>query len=367
MKKWGLFTGLVLAVLTAAISCNKEKNTNPGNNSGLDRKPMLENYTNNYIIPAYDDLVIKLQALQSNAESFTANPNGSTHNDLFLSWFIAYATWQKIDMLEFGPAERVGLRVYMNIYPVTVSKLNNNIASGTYNLEEFGNRDVQGFPALDYLINGSTVQSYITGPDATNKKNYLKAVIAKMLEKTTAVKNEWGSYKSTFVSATGTDVNSSLSQMVNAYVLYYERYLRSGKIGLPAGVMTGIPKPEIIESFYYQTGSKDLAKAALTAVMDFYSGKSYDGKSSGESMKSYMTALGTKDDAGKLMADVITHEMQEASAAFISSGTLYNNIQNDRPQILTFYEELQDVVPLLKVDMVSAFSISITYTDNDGD
>ena len=367
MKKWYLFSGLLLVVLTAALSCNKEKNTDPGNNA-LDRSPMLAHYANNYITPAYSDMVAKLTELKTKIDAFTTATGPTTMQSAQTAWRNAYITWQKVDMLEFGPAEATVLRGYMNIYPVTTSKVNNNIAAGSFDLEQFGNRDAQGFPALDYLLNGTTLDMYVSDAQANNRKLYLQAVAAKMLEKVTSVKNEWDAYKTTFVGATGTDVNSSLSQMVNAYVLYYERYLRSGKIGLPVGAMTGVAKPEIVEAFYSPDLSKELAVTALNSVLNFYSGKSYDGTTTGESMKSYLAALGTQDENGVLMAEYIETEINAAITSLNGlNTTIYNSVQNNRAQVLTIYDELQDVVPLLKVDMVSAFSISITYTDNDGD
>lgn len=68
------------------------------------------------------------------------------------------------------------------------------------------------------------------------------------------------------------------------------------------------------------------------------------------------------------MADLVMQELNDALASIQSlNGTLQDNIQNNRTAVLNTYEQIQEVVPLLKVDMVSAFSISITYTDNDGD
>lgn len=367
MKKWHLFTGMLAVTIILAVACNKEKTT-PQEPSGLDRKPMLENYANNYVLPAYADMVAKLTDLKTTIDAFTTAPNTNTLQAAQTSWRNAYITWQKVDLLEFGPAERTTLRSYINIYPVTVSKINNNIAAGTFNLEEFGNRDAQGFPALDYLLNHVALDLYTNDANATARKQYLQAVVAIMLEKVTTVKNEWDSYKTTFVSATGTDVNSSLSQVVNAYVLYYERFLRSGKIGLPVGAMTGVARPDLVEAYYSQDLSKELANTALTSVINFYSGKGYTGTGTGESLKSYLQALGTKDDNGGAMADFIEAEMNAAKTALNNlNGTIHSNIQGNRTQVLQLYEELQDVVPLLKVDMVSAFSISITYTDNDGD
>lgn len=374
MKKWLLISGVVLMVSSVVFSaCNKEDKTT-NNNDGLDRKPMLVNYANNYILPGYSAMTDDLTALKSKSEAFTNTPNEANLNSLREAWRKAYLTWQKVDMLELGPAEGVSLRMYMNTYPVTVSKINANITSGNYDLEEFGNKDAQGFPAIDYLLHGvgstpaEIISYYTTSGQATLHKEYLQAVVNKMLEKVQGVKNEWDTYKTTFTESTGTDVNGSLSKMTNSFVLYYERYLRSGKIGLPVGAMTGSAKPEIVESYYTPEFSKDLAVTALNSVKNFYEGKSFDGGIQDACMKTYLSSIGTKDDNGTLMADLISTEMNEAITGLGGiNSNIKDAVQSDRTNVLTIYDQLQEIVPLLKVDMVSAFGISITYTDNDGD
>lgn len=367
MKKWYLYAGLLATVLMSVVACNKDKNTAPTDTS-LDRKPMLEHYANNYIVPAYADMVAKLTTLKTTVYAYTANPDATTRQAAQTAWRNAYIIWQKVDLLEFGPGADKSLRTFINIYPVTVSKVEGNISAGSYDLETFGSKDAQGFAALDYLLNSLGTEKYTTDPQAAKRKQYLQDVANKMLGKVTEVNNEWATYKNTFINSTGTDAGSSLSLMVNNYVQYYERYLRSAKLGLPIGAMSGIARTDLIESYYTQDLTKELASTALNSVKDFYAGKSYDGGATGESMKSYLAALGTKDDNGTLMADLITQELSEASNSLQSlNGTLHDNIQNNRTSALATYEQLQDVVPLLKVDMVSAFSISITYTDNDGD
>jgi hypothetical protein len=156
--------------------------------------------------------------------------------------------------------------------------------------------------------------------------------------------------------------------MVNAFVLYYERYFRSGKIGLPVGAMTGVAKPELVEGYYTPDFSTQFAIISLNAIMSFYEGRSFDGMAVGSSMKSYLNAIGTQDDNGALMADVISTELAEVDTKLKAlSVSMKDAVQNNRPAVLSIYDEAQQVVPLLKVDMVSAFGISITYVDNDGD
>lgn len=370
----GLLGGSLLLALMLIASCDKKENGADKDNKALDRKALFENYATHYILPAYQALNTDLEALQQAAATFSASPDAVSLNALRTSWYEAYLTWQKTDMLEFGPAETQSLRSFLNIYPVTTSKVEQNITNGTYNLETFNNYDAQGFPAIDYLIHGlaaddaAIIAYYTTETNAQARLTYLKAVIDKMKEKVGAVHTEWQSYQADFINATGTDVEGSLSKMVNAFVLYYERFLRSGKIGYPVGAMTAQPLPTHCEAYYAPEKGKALAAEALKSVIAFYEGKSFDGSQSGKGMKTYLAAIGTKDDAGTLMADVISNELNAALTALNSvNGTIRDGVVNNRSQVLGVYDLLQKAVASLKVDMVSAFGISITYVDNDGD
>lgn len=375
MKKRFLQLGFLLALgATVIIGCGKkDDDNNTGNSSGLDRRPMLENYATNYIVPAYADMVQQLSILKASVETFNTSPSIANLSAARDAWKDAYLTWQKVDLLEFGPGEQATLRNFINVYPVSTTKINDHISTGIYDLETFGNKDAQGFPAIDYLLNGAAstdqdiVDLFSTDANANNRKQFLLDVVNKIAEKVGSINSEWANYSGTFMNSTGTDVNSSLSMMVNAYVLYYERFFRSGKVGIPVGAMSGFASPQTTEAYYYPSLSKELAVTALNSVKDFYTGKGYNG-TQGASMQSYLESLGTKDDNGVLMSALIETEMNEALTALEGlNTTILDGVQNNRTQVLGIYEEIQDVVPLLKVDMVSAFSISITYTDNDGD
>lgn len=364
----------MLAGLLTLVAACKKNDDGKGPADSFDRKAMLTNYADNYIIPAYTQMSQELDELQTAINSFTSNPDASGLQQARDKWEQAYFTWQKVELLEFGPAEDVSLRMFINIYPVTVSKLNANIAAGNYDLEAFGNKDAQGFPAIDYLINGiaatdaDILSQYTTDVQATARRKYLNDVSGKMYSKVSGVLTAWNTYRTTFVESTGTDAGSSFSRMVNSYVLYYERYLRSGKVGIPAGVMTGIALPGHTEAYYTPGFGNEMAVTAVSAVTGYYEGKSFDGTNDGTGMYDYLKAIATKDDSGALMADVIKTELDEAKTALSGLNIpLRDAVQTSRPQVLAIYDQLQEVVALLKVDMVSAFGISITYVDNDGD
>ena len=376
MKKGLKIAGLAAICAVLVLVACKKKTTDPNaNNNSYDRGAMLANYADNYIVPAYTQMSNVLNVLKTNTDAFAAAPDAAKLSSLQATWQTAYKIWQHVEMFEFGPDQATALRMYMNIYPVSVNKINSNITTGTYNLDQFGNTDAQGFPALDYLLNGlagnntAILAFYTSDGQAANRKQYLQAIVNKMNEKIAAVRDAWtGGYRNTFVAATGTDVSSSLSLMTNAFVLHYERYLRGGKIGLPVGAMTGTAAPQLTEAYYSPELSKDLALEGLEAINGIYEGKNFDGTANGSGFKDYLGAIGTKDENDKPMADLITEELAQATTALSGlTTTIKDGVVNDRPTVLSIYQEIQQVVPLFKVDMVSAFGISITYVDNDGD
>jgi hypothetical protein len=49
------------------------------------------------------------------------------------------------------------------------------------------------------------------------------------------------------------------------------------------------------------------------------------------------------------------------------SSDLRQQVQTNNQLMIDTYTEMQKIIRMLKVDMTSAMSITITYTDNDGD
>ncbi len=372
----GLYLGLFSLVLF--FGCGKDQTTTKKEDGNtIDRKALLTNLADNIIVPAYADFKTKLDVMRSKSDAFVAQPNNANLLALRTAWQEAYINWQRVELFDFGPGQTFAIRSYFNIYPTNEAVIQANIASGNANLELPANYATQGFPALDYLINGvatddaGIVAYYTTSTDATKRVNYLKQIVAQMNTAFTSVNNAWkGDFANSFKSKTAIDAGSSTSTLVNGYILNYERYIRSGKIGIPAGVMTpGQTFPNKVEAFYKKDLSLTLAKTAHQASYDFYNGKAYASNSTGYSIKSYLTSLSAKDAvSGTLLSDIIATQFEVCTAKL---NTLNNNLSsqvtNNNQLMVDTQVQMQKLVKLLKVDMTSAMSITITYTDNDGD
>ena len=361
--------GGLLAVLS---SCTNGGVDDPG--SGFDRPAMLNNYGNNLIIPSYESLKSSVDDLDAAAGAFSTEPTPSNLSELQNELKTARLAWQDAAMYQFGPAEMNVLRAVLNTYPADTDKVNSNIESGDYNLETLENRAAAGFPALGYLLHGigdsneEIVIQYTSDQNASNRMAYLQDNVDYIKESTDATLNAWlpdgGNYIETFLSDdnAGTDVGSSLGMMVNALVLHYERFMRDGKIGIPAGVRSaGVPRPEAAESFYAGY-SLELAIANLQAIKRIYLGT---GLNTGDGL-GFEENLISLDAAG--LSDEIVTEIDQAIAALQDlNDPLSQQIENNNDPVLTAFQELQDVVVLLKADMASALGVTITFQDNDGD
>ncbi|PRX54081.1 imelysin family protein [Flagellimonas meridianipacifica] len=341
----------------------------------FDRGAMLTNWADNIIIPAYTSFSSELTELNTAFDAFSANRTVDNLVAFRQAWLDAYIAWQRVSMFETGPAETVGYRLNMNTYPTDTVLLESFVASGSYDLSLPSNRDVKGFPALDYLLNGletddiALVSRFDTDSDATNRLAYISDILDDMIALTDQVLQEWeGSFRNSFVSNDGSSATASTDRFVNDFIFYYEKFLRAGKMGIPLGVFTGTTAPNTIEAFYKADVSRTLFLTGLDAVQDFFNGEHFDSSATGESLASYLRFLNEIKD-GVALDQVINDQFDLAAEMVNGLDTFRNEIENNSPptDMLMAYDEVQRAVPLLKVDMVSAMSISIDFVDADGD
>jgi predicted lipoprotein len=373
------YAALGLVIVTSIYACSKSKTATPNEpgNPTIDRKALLTNLADNIIIPSYANFKVKLDAMITKSDAFAATPSVAALTELRAAWVSAYTEWEKIELIEVGPAQAQTIRSFFNIYPTSVPGINANIASGAANFDLPSTYAQQGFPALDYLLNGlastdaDIVAFYTTAGDAAKRVAYLKKITTQMSTIFGKVYTPWTTtYRAEFISKSGTDASSSLAVLVNGYVLNYERYIRSGKFGIPSGAMVnGVVAADKVEALYKKDISLTLAKTAQQASVDFFNGKSVTNGTEGSSFKAYLDALDAKDSQTKTqLSKVITNQFAVSTQKLnLLTENLNSEVKTNNQKMIDVYTEMQKSVRMLKVDMTSAMSITITYTDNDGD
>lgn len=368
LKKYSII--LSILSFTFLLACNDDS-SNGGEQQEPDQKALLTNISDNLIVKDYQELAANAKILFDNASQLSetvAEDELVSTRDAFVA---AYASWQKVGFYNFGPAETQGL-LTLNLYPTDTSLILSNIESGSYNLSSASNSFAKGFPALDYLLFGNRESVQVSLARLSGKSNsfeYIKDVAEEISLLADEVNNDWVNYSSTFKNNLGTSNGSGLSLMVNAWSQYMEIHIRNAKVGTPNGnnVATNQrfgPFPEKMEGFYSVEQTKNMLRTTAVAVLNFYMGIDRDGND-GEGIYDYLIKINAQNGT---LADDYKAQLEEIVSSIDKLDSNYETaILTQGDEVTSVFNSLKAAVALLKVDIVSALSISITYADNDGD
>lgn len=366
----------LLLFFSASLIISNCTETNPSgpNPDDFDRKAILENWADNIIIPALTDFSEKTESLKTAGNSFAENPDQQTFESLRNEWKSGYLALQHVSMFETSKTMEIRYRNNLNIYPVDTAEVKQNIVQGNYNLKLPSEIDQQGFPTLDYLLYGladsdtEILSFYNSGDNAAAYRDYIVDLVTRIDSLTDVVLNDWNSgFRDEFVNNSGNGANSSLDMMVNDYIFYYEKNLRAGKIGIPAGVFSGTPLPQNVEGLYSKEFSKALFLESLAATQNFFNGKHFNSEATGLSLSDYLDFLNTIKN-GTDLTQLINQQFEESrTKAQNLNSSFADQVATDNSLMLQTYDELQKNVVLLKVDMLQALNINVDYVDADGD
>ena len=368
-----LFFLIPLVFIVASCSSDSDNPTTSGDN--FNRKEMLTNWADNLIIPRYENYQSKVNTLQNDATIFVNTPSEMHLTTLRTSWLEAYKAYQYVGAFNIGKAEEINFNSVTNIYPTNTVGIEANIANGSYNFNLLSQFDKQGLPAIDYMINGlatddaAIVDFYVTNINATQYKQYLTDLVNQLKVNIDIIVTNWnGSYKNTFINSNGNSASSSVNLMVNNFVKHFEKDIRAGKVGIPAGVFSnGTLYPASVEAYHKNDISKILLNEALKAAQDFFNGKHFNTSTEGASLKSYLIFLGTVRNGQNLSSTINTQFATINTINATLNDSFSIQVNSDNTTLLSSYDAMQQNVVYFKLDMMQALNITVDYVDADGD
>jgi predicted lipoprotein len=99
----------ILIALFIFFSCSNTTELDEGLVDNFDRQQILENVTDNIILPAFEDFTQKIVELEESVTLFTNSKNPVNLEEVQARWFEAYKIWQHIEMFNISKAEEVYL------------------------------------------------------------------------------------------------------------------------------------------------------------------------------------------------------------------------------------------------------------------
>jgi uncharacterized protein len=354
------------------IAC-KKKTTSADKETSFDKSLMLNNYADNLIVPNFRNFKTALDSLTISFQNFVQTKTPLSLNDVREKYRIAYIKFQHIASFEFGPSESELVRANFNTYPCNSAQINANIASGNYNLGTLNNLDAKGFPAIDFLLYGTTetdveiVALFDTEAKGSNRISYINACLNDMQTKVNTIVNAWmSSYRNTFISSTGAQIGSSLGLLINQLNFEID-LLKNAKLGIPLGKKSlGTALPEKCEAYYSNTISVMLAKECLLAIENNYLGHSLSG-ADGIGIDDYLEAIKAQRGSETLNNAIKNQFVIAKSKLGTVPEPLSTSVIDAAAAVDAAYLEIVKLLVLLKTDVPSALGVIITYQDGDGD
>lgn len=351
-------TGMLLGGLV--FSC-KKKNDKP-DCSSFDRDAFLIRMADSLIIPNYAELQNKSIDFKTAVESYSNSPNTATLNTAKTEWIELYTQWQHCKMYDFGPAMDNSLLRRLSSFPVDTVKIEDNITTGTYNLDLSDQVFSQGLCAFDYLFYHKNEADVIAETDA-NRSTYLNDLASIINDKINATNTAWVTYRGEFIAANGNDASSSTSFLVNEMNKDFER-IKNLKFGFPLGVnVLQIAQPQYIEAKYSKI-SFDLGKENTMGIKNMWQGRSFDGYN-GTGFDDYLVSFGANGTTIKTNTENDFNALIDYYDNY--SSDMKTEIEGNYSTVYSHYEEYASMVFHLKSELPSTISILITYQDNDGD
>jgi hypothetical protein len=340
--------------------------------SSFDHEQMLTNWADNIIIPSIINFENSLVKLKNSASIFVNEPSNETLSVLKEEWLNSFLKWQHLEMFDVGLAEEIYYKNRINLYPANVNRIENNISNQNYDLNASSNFSSQGFNGLDYLLFGigqneeEIILKYTLEESKYGK--YFLEIIDKMMELTTQVKDSWDDeFRDEFIKSTDNTSTSSINQVINDFIFYFEKGYRANKIGIPAGRYSDGPLPDRIEAYHGKKYSKILILEATDAIDNFYNGRfSNDINSSGLSINDYLSYM--ESDQDDKLAEKINEQLKKIKTKLTELNTDFSEqIRQDNLEMLITFDIIQANVVFLKVNLLQKLNINIDYADADGD
>ena len=344
--------------------------------TGFDRRALLENITQQIIIPAHEQFVAEAEALETAVTTFTKDPTLSNLEAAQSAWRTATVARTSLLTFRLGLVDDSRLHSRLDNRPARATFIEETIA-GTVTIdaafiESIGSSSI-GLGTVEYLLfeseggNDAVLTRFTEVENAARRRDYLLAVAQNLPLKADALLQVWlpegGNYAAAFIAADmdGGEMQGSMNMLVNQMIADLEEIVTT-RLGKPTGnTANGQARPDLVESpFAYW--SLPRIRSTIQMMQVIYSGKD------GLGFDDYLDFLDAEGEGGQTLSQVIDARFATTLAAFDAiEGTLHTAVTNQPEQINVAYEEVRTLLVLLKADMTNQLGITLTFNDNDGD
>ncbi|MDN5211518.1 imelysin family protein [Fulvivirgaceae bacterium BMA12] len=361
---------LTILLLILFGSCSEDGGDGNGNDD-FDRVALLNNIGKNIILPNYQSFYQETSNLKDAAMDFAANPSAQLLTGLQTNWKAATLAWKNAEVIDLGPIDQLALKTSIDNWPTNTIAIGEALTTtktidNAY-ITSLGSSS-KGLPAIEYLIfdpeggNQTVLDAMAT---STNRLDYLVALCENLHSLAKQLFEAWDpasdNYLNTFMQADGKDIGSSINMLANN-VIFLAEIVKNEKIGVPLGKKSlGELLPKNAEAWRSQS-SLSFILENLKALKSIYKG------ADGEGFDDYLNHINARYLQDESLSQVIDTQFDSAiEATEAISLPLTDALTQEKDKVELAFEKAQQLVILLKTDMMSSLGLLVTFSDNDGD
>lgn len=363
-----LFTCFVFLLLC----CKKKENEITKEDPVYDREAMLRSISERVFQPQAIDFATAASNLKTKSTSFTQIPDTATLHRLQEAWKNTSKSWSAIEAYKVGYIMTAGLHTQLNQWPTNISLIESEITGSSILTEEYiqmTGTSRKGLPAIEYLIfdaDTTVLKRFTTDASATRRKAYLEALCAHVSTHANLLEEYWNSEsnRSVFYSNAGISVGGNTSVLFNSMISICE-VMTNSKVGVPLGKKSsGVVQPQQVQSRTARYNREQLAmnlkslKALIRGSVEEEDANGFD---------DYMDFVNAQAGDEKLSVNVLNQITLCEQDLNNLQDDISTGLTTENAEIEQLYLDLKALLILLKVDVSSQLSITVTFSDNDGD
>lgn len=348
---------LLLIALSLFFACG---NDNESSVKKFNVEKLRAEFITEVVTPTLSNFKESIANLDVEIQKFTSTPSKSNLQKLQESWRLSTKAFSRVQMLNIGEVKTSLIMTSFYTWQANESAIEDllsstkSITSTTLNTYSTNQR---GFAAIEYLIFDKNISETVKGFSNQRQKKYLLALGKNLIEKTNILTTQWSSYKSNFISNNSTGINGGLNMVVNEINALLEN-VRRFKIGEPAG----LERTTIADATLLQAKKSAYSLVLIAENLKIIEQVYFKTENS---IDNYITFI-TKSE--KINAKVKERFLAIQKVLNTLSNTPLKDAVLTKPiQVKKLYEEVRALIVLIKADVASALSLTITFTDNDGD
>ncbi len=332
----------LLFIFWISLACSSApKNT-------FDKREMLANIAEYVILANYQAFAMSAAEFYEQTLIFKKETTTENLSGLQAKWEEMYGLWKKCEFANFGLAKDKNFMYDIHFNELR-TKLIMNVLSSKQEINEKYIQSLgsaaKGLPAIGFLLFD---KDKILIDKKANPRilSYLEMLAKHLEDKSQALYDEWkNDYQKKFLQ---NEDNQSVNILANQLLALTEN-LASKRIDKLAKQLADSSR---LSRYERTANKKEFVVASLEVISDAFNG------SKGIGFDDYLDHLGAKF-TNQSLSSKIKEQVEKAQLAVMDIDSIEKTEQAG--------EEIKKLLILIRTDMFSALSISLSFTDADGD